>query len=472
MSSTLMKVAGFLPSVREPEKEQSLKEMLSWTGVVLLLYFILGSINIYGADSQAVAQALTQLETMQTILGAQIGTIITLGISPIVTSSIVLQMLVGSELLNWNTNTQQGKQKFQAAQKVLAYLLAVLTGFGYAMGVFGVGMNTPGTLAVVGSQIALGGMLIILMDDLVQKWGFGSGVGIFIAAGVSKAVYITAISPLAQGGSPAPLFWTVGGTPVGQIFKATQTTSLAGMFSEFLPVIMTAAVFLTVVYLQAMRVEIPLTLGNTRGFGQKWPLKFLYTSNMPVILIAAAVSNIRILGTTLTAAGSSSIFGTLSADGQFTSGLVSWLSPPTQIIDSLLTVGFTAITPIDIFHVIFYTAIYVVGSTVFSIFWMKTSGQDADSVAQQIHDTGMKVPGFRRDTRVIKKVLNRYIPGLTILSGAVVGLLAAVANMTGAAGGGTGILLTVMILYRLYEQLAQKHMEELHPALKDFMGAS
>ncbi|EHK00998.1 30S ribosomal protein S5P [Candidatus Haloredivivus sp. G17] len=38
-----------------------------------------------------------------------------------------------------------------------------------------------------------------------------------------------------------------------------------------------------------------------------------------------------------------------------------------------------------------------------------------------------------------------------------------------AAGGGMGILLTVMILYRLYEQLAQKHMEELHPALKDFM---
>lgn len=467
-----MKIAGFLPSVREPEKEQSLKEMLTWTGIVLLLYFILGSINIYGASSEAVAQALQQLETMQTILGAQIGTIITLGISPIVTSSIVLQMLVGSELIGWNTNTEQGKQKFQAAQKVLAYLLAVITGFGYAVGVFGVGLNTPGTLALVGSQIALGGMLVILMDDLVQKWGFGSGVGLFIAAGVSKAIYITAISPLAQGGSPAPLYWTVGGTPVGQIFKMTQTTSLAGLFAEFLPVLMTVAVFLTVVYLQSMRVEIPLTLGNVRGFGQKWPLKFLYTSNMPVILIAAAVSNVRILGTTLTSAGTSSIFGTLNSSGQFTSGFVYWLTAPTQVIDTLFTAGLGSITLINIFHIIFYTSVYVVGSTIFSIFWMKTSGQDAESVAEQIHQTGMKVPGFRRDTRVIKKVLNRYIPGLTVLSGAVVGLLAAVANMTGAAGGGTGILLTVMILYRLYEQLAQKHMEELHPALKDFMGAS
>jgi preprotein translocase subunit SecY len=81
----------------------------------------------------------------------------------------------------------------------------------------------------------------------------------------------------------------------------------------------------------------------------------------------------------------------------------------------------------------------------------------------------MKVPGFRKDKRVIKKVLNRYIPGLTVLSGATIGLLAGVANMTQAAGGGTGILLTVMIIYRMYEQLAQKHMEELHPALKDFI---
>jgi preprotein translocase subunit SecY len=101
---------------------------------------------------------------------------------------------------------------------------------------------------------------------------------------------------------------------------------------------------------------------------------------------------------------------------------------------------------------------------------MKTSGQDADSVAEQIQQTGMKVPGFRKDKRVIKKVLNRYIPGLTVLSGFSVGLLAALANMTQAAGGGTGILLTVMILYQLYEQLAQKHMEELHPAMKDFIS--
>jgi preprotein translocase subunit SecY len=463
--STLLKAAAYLPSVEEPEKEQTLKEMLTWTGIVLVLYFILGSINLYGANAQAVQQALQQLQTFQTLLGAQIGSIITLGIGPIVTASIVLQMLVGSDLLGWNTNTQEGQKKFQAAQKIIAYSLALVQGFGYVMsGTFGNVAGDPGLIILLSMQIAIGGWLIILMDDLVQKWGFGSGVGLFIAAGVSKAVYVSAVSPLTATGS---LYWNVGGNPVGALFQFAQTLQITSL----LPIFSTIIVFAAVVYMQAMRVEIPLTMGNVRGFGQKWPLKFLYTSNMPVILIAALVSNVQILGTTLAGRNGCSVLGCFSG-GTANSGLVLWLNAPTQLVTNLINSGLTAITAMDVFHALFYTSVYTFGSIMFSIFWVKTSGQDADSVAEQIHNTGMKVPGFRRDTRVIKKVLNRYIPGLAVLSGAAVGLLAAAANMTQAAGGGTGILLTVMILYRLYEQLAQKHMEELHPALKDFMGGA
>ncbi len=462
MASTLVKVASYLPSVKEPEKEQTLKEMLTWTGIVLILYFILGSINLYGANAQAVSQALQQLETFQTLLGAQIGSIITLGIGPIVTASIVLQMMVGSELLPWDTNTEEGRQKFQAAQKVLAYALTVIEAFGYVLsGTFGNVAGDPMLILLLASQITLGGWLIIMMDDLVQKWGFGSGVGLFIAAGVSKAVYISSVSPLTSTGEP---FWIVGGNPVGAIFQFSQSLQ----FTALMPIISTILVFSVVVYMQSMRVEIPLTFGNVRGFGQKWPLKFLYTSNMPVILIAALVSNVQIMGTTLAGRNGCSLLGCFSG-GTASSGLVLWLNAPTQVVTNIIASGLTAITSMDIFHVFFYLSVYTFGSIAFSIFWVRTSGQDASSVAEQIHRTGMKVPGFRRDKRVIKKVLKRYIPGLAVTSGAAVGILAGLANMTRAAGGGTGILLTVMILYRLYEQLAQKHMEELHPALKDFL---
>jgi len=461
---SLVQIASYLPTVTEPEKEQSLKEMLAWTGVVLVLYFLLGSINVYGADAASVQQALARLETFQTLLGAQIGSIITLGIGPIVTASIVLQMLVGSELLPWNTNTQEGKQKFQATQKLLAYALTVIQGFGWVLsGQFGNVGGQPGLVGLLAGQIILGGWLIIMMDDLVQKWGFGSGTGLFIAAGVSKTVYISAISPLTQTGE---LYWSAGGgqaSPVGALFSFITTFDLFAL----LPIVSTILVFSAVVYMQSMKVEIPLTFGNVRGFGQKWPLKFIYTSNMPVILIAALVTNFQIVGSSIAGADGCSILGCFS-QGTAQSGLVYFLQAPTTVVETLLQSGTIGLS--GVFHILFYTSVYTFGSILFSIFWMRTSGQDADSVAEQIQNTGMKVPGFRKDKRVIKKVLNRYIPALTILSGFSVGLLAAVANMTSAAGGGTGILLTVMILYRLYEQLAQKHMEELHPALKDFMS--
>jgi preprotein translocase subunit SecY len=372
-------------------------------------------------------------------------------------------MMVGSELLDWNTNSQEGKQKFQAAQKVLAYSLTVVESVGWVLsGNFGNVAGDPWLVALLSGQIMLGGFMIILMDDLVQKWGFGSGTGLFIAAGVSKQVYISIISPLTSTGQ---FYFGVGQTanPVGALFQFITSFDP----TTLLPVVSTILVFAAVVYGQSMKVEIPLTFGNVRGFGQKWPLKFFYTSNMPVILIAALVTNLQIVGSSMAGANGCSIMGCFSG-GQAVSGLVNLLQAPQTVVSTLLQSGEIGFG--GIFHILFYVSVYTFGSILFSIFWMRTSGQDADSVADQIQNTGMKVPGFRKDKRVIKKVLNRYIPALTILSGFTVGLLAALANMTQAAGGGTGILLTVMILYRLYEQLAQKHMEELHPALKDFLG--
>ena len=463
MSETIVKIAQYLPTAREPEKEQSLRTMLTWTAIILLIYFFLSSVPIYGGEDQAVESALQQLETFQTLVGAQIGTILTLGIIPIVTSSIILQMMVGSEILPWDTNSQEGKIKFQSTQKLLAYGLAIFMAIGYVVsGVFGNVMSNPPIAAMVATQIALGGIIVILMDDVVQKWGFGSGTGLFIAGGVARQIFVGLFSPLTAGGEP---YWVVDGEPAGALISFAQTLEA----SALLPIISTITIFFLVVFLQNMRVEVPLTFGNVRGFGQKWPLKYLYTSVMPVIFVAAIISNFQILGTAIAGSnGCAPVLGCFS-DGEATSGLVELMQPPTQVITNLVTAGLASVTAYDIFHMIFYAAIYTGGAALFSIFWARTSGQSSKNVAEQISDTGMKVPGFRKDTRVIEKVLDRYIPPLTVLSGATVGFIAAAADLTQAAGGGMGILLTVMILYQMYEQLAQKHMEELHPALKDFI---
>ena len=113
-------------------------------------------------------------------------------------------------------------------------------------------------------------------------------------------------------------------------------------------------------------------------------------------------------------------------------------------------------------HLIIYTAVFLLLCIVFGKFWVETTGLSAENVADQIQKGGMQIPGFRRDKRVVERVLNRYIPQITIISSIAVGLLAVGADLLGALGSGTGILLTVGILYRLYEELEKESADIQH----------
>ena len=147
-------------------------------------------------------------------------------------------------------------------------------------------------------------------------------------------------------------------------------------------------------------------------------------------------------------------------------GAVAWYGITTSI--GLTSLAF--VTPIDLARLLTYSLLMVGGSMLFSVFWVQTAGMDASSVAKQIQSTGLQIPGYRRDIRVIERVLNKYIPPLAVIGGAAVGFLAAYADFTLALGTGTGILLATMIVYQLYEEIASQHLEDMNPALRKFMN--
>ena len=442
-----------LPGVARPLKRLTFKEKLKWTLAGLLFYYILSEIAVWGVSSVAIAQ----FQALEDIMGASFGSIITLGIGPIVTSSIFLQLLTGSGIINWDLSTHHGKVMFQGTQKILTYVLCFVEAAAYTlMGAIEPMNFLPLTVTLVIFQIALGGIIIVFLDEVISKWGFGSGVSLFIAAGVSKQIFVRLFNPLGDAGSPSG------------VIPHFISSLLSGMpdFMSLVPVATTLFIFGLVVYAQAMRVEIPLAFGSIRGFGRKWPLKFIYTSVIPVILAAALLINFKVWGQLLASRGFP-ILGTFSADGVPLTGLVHYLNPPTNFIWNLLTFN---IVFDEVLRVIIYTGFFVGASVIFSIFWMHSANMDSHAVAKQIQNSGMQIPGFRRDIRVVERVLDRYIPGLAVLGGAFVGLLAAFADFTGALAGGTGILLAVMIIYQLYEQISTQHMEDMYPSLRKFMG--
>ncbi len=442
MVSTLDKLLFNLPEVSHPtEKKVSFKTKIKWTLITLVLFFVLGVVPLYGAD----ASVLQQFEYLSILLGAQFGSLISLGIGPIVTASIVLQLLNGSGIVKFDLSSDNGKKRFQGVQKLLAMFFILFEAYIYvAVG----GLKAmPGVSPVlIIGQLILGGILIMFMDEVITKWGFGSGISLFIAANVSQSLFVRIFSPQHLQGS---------NYSVGALFALVQAFAdnnpqTAGLMLAAL--LATAGVFLLVVYVQSMNIEIPLSYGRVRGFGIRWPLKFLYTSNIPVILIAALMANIQLFAR---------LFGNNGSGG-----IIAWLQAPKLI--ELIIKG--SVAPINFAQALVYLLILVSGAVLFSMFWVQTSGLDARSQAKKIMESGLQMPGFRRDARVLEKVLNRYITPLTVMGGITVGLLAGLADIAGALANGTGILLAVMIIYQLYEQIAQQHMMDMNPMMRKFMG--
>ncbi len=458
----LEQFTSYLPEIRGPKQRRlPFKEKLKWTLIILVLFYVMGLVPLYGLGENA----LQQFEFLSIILGASFGSIISLGIGPLVTASIVLQLLNGTGMLKMDMTSPEGRKKFQALQKVLSIFFIVLEAAIYVlMGGLAPAAALQGTplyaqfQMILIFQLILGGVVIMFMDEVVSKWGFGSGISLFIAAGVSQQVFIRALNFL-----PSPTNPDIAAGAIPALFQALSLGDVQTAGLQLAALISTIVVFAICVYGQAMKVEIPLSFGRVRGYGIRWPLNFFYTSNIPVILVAALMANIQLFARLLESWGFP-LLGTFAGNSPV-SGVVFWVSAP-NIVQSIIQGSFTSV---QIGQALIYILLFMIGSTVFSIFWMQTAGMDAASQAKQIMSSGLQIPGFRRDERVLERILNRYIWPLTIVGGAAVGLLAALADLTGALSNGTGILLAVMIVYKLYEEIAKQHMMDMHPAMRKFM---
>lgn len=449
----LKPLIGILPEVETPKEKPVLKQRLMWTGAGLLIFAVLGITIPVGIGETS---QMGFLSNLQLIMASKIGTMATLGIGPIVMASIILQLLVGAKIINMNLQDPEQKKTFQGTQKLMAIAFAFFEAIVYVSSGF-----VPANNAVlVILQLAAGAIILIYLDEVISKYGIGSGVGLFIAAGVSFTIVWQAFSWVTSPGT---------GSFIGLIPQVLQGV-ITGDVPEtaIYPLIFTVLVFLLVVYAESIKLEVPLTFGRIRGYGAKYPLKFFYVSNIPVILAAALFANVQLWGVMMQGMG----FPLLGhfENNQPIDGIARYLAAPYGALSTPTQFGLTLGNFDAILNIIVYTLAMVVFCVIFGKFWVEMSGMGAKQVSSQLQNVGLHVPGFRRDPRVIEMVLERYIPMITILGSAAVGGLAVLADVTGALGTGTGILLTVGILYRMYEELAAQQAFEMMPALKALLG--
>jgi len=444
---SLEPIFRMLPEVKPPAKEQGLQRKLLWTAVALVLFFIMGRITLFGLESQRADYLLG----LQTLLASEMGTLVSAGIGPIVLASIILQLLVGAKFMNIDLSNPKDRARFQSLQKLFAIFLCFFEGAAYTITGTPL-LAMPGMVPIVILQVAIGSIVLLYLDEVVSKYGIGSGISLFIAGNVSASFFWQVFAP-PTAKNP------VGGTIV--YFISTLGTGVD--FLILLPIAIAILIFLIVVFAEGMHVNIPITMG-VRGMGGRFPVKLLYVSNLPVILAVALFANLQLMAELMK---NLPVIGTIA-------GAIAWAinSPFNLFGDILGSIAENGLLPALAFKapLIMQAGVYMIVLTVscvvFGYFWVQMAGQGPSAVAEQLQRSGMYIPGFRRDKRIIEGILNRYIPIITILGSIFVALLAGFGNMAlGTLSSGTGILLTVGIVYRLYEELAKEQMVAMHPLL-------
>lgn len=462
-------ISAALPTVPRPPRRPSLYERLFWTFIVLVLYLVMANTPVYGIPLGGAAQQDFLL--LRVVFASRRGTLMELGISPIVTSGLIMQILVGSKLINLDLTDPDQRKKFTAAQKTLAIFFAVFEAVAYVLGIYTTTYHlnpVQQILAII--QLVIASIIVLLFDELVQKgWGIGSGVSLFILAGVAERVTwgMFSLSPAPGGGYWGIIPETISAALQGDI---TKIFVRPGMTPDLLGLIVTLALIFILIYIEGIRVEIPVVLQRYRGVKSRVPLKFIYVSNVPVLLASIFYSDIlffsQIIWARFNPTNSNPYLNWIGMFNRTTQGikpiggLVYYIQPPRGI-DEVMA---------DPIRALVFSASLMALAIIFGLLWVELAGLNPRAQAEQMVKSGLDIPGMRRNVRILEAMLAKYIYPLTLLSSIIVALVAITADVLGALGTGMGLLLAVGIIYQYYTAIAYERALEAYPLLRRLVG--
>mmetsp|Transcript_12868 Transcript_12868/g.22224 ORF Transcript_12868/g.22224 Transcript_12868/m.22224 type:complete len:483 (-) Transcript_12868:265-1713(-) len=455
---------SILPEVSQPDRKVPFREKVLWTAITLFIFLVCCQIPLYGIKS---SKSSDPFYWMRVILASNRGTLMELGITPIVTSGMVMQLLAGSKVIDVDQGLKEDRALFSGAQKLLGMIITIGEAVAYVLsGMYGevkdLGAATAILLII---QLFFAGVIVIVLDELLQKgYGLGSGISLFIATNICENIIWKAFSPTTINtgrgtefeGAIIALFHLL-------IVRQDKVRALKEAFyRQNLPnvtnLLATVLVFIIVIFFQGFRVDLPIKHEGTREQRGSYPIKLFYTSNIPIILQTALVSNLYFFSQILFKRYPTNLL--VSTLGKWreieygsgsqmvpTGGLAYYVSPPTNFNEIIS----------DPLHAIFYLTFILTSCALFSKTWIEVSGSGSRAVAKNLRDQKMAMRGHRASEASLYKELNRYIPVAAAFGGMCIGALSVVADFLGAIGSGTGILLAVTIIYQYFEIFVKEH---------------
>merc|ERR1711939_512156 len=456
-------VMCIIPEVSSPDRRIPFREKILWTSISLFVFLVCCQIPLYGIMT---SKSADPFYWMRVILASNRGTLMELGISPIVTSGMVMQLLAGAKIIDVDQSLKEDRVLFSGAQKLFGMLITLGEAVAYVVsGMYGdVKDLGAGNAILIIMQLFFAGVIVIVLDELLQKgYGLGSGISLFIATNICENIVWKAFSPSTMNtgkgtefeGAVIALFHLL-------IAKSDKVSALKEAFyRQNLPnvtnLLATVLVFIIVIYFQGFRVDLPVKSQKQRGQQGSYPIKLFYTSNIPIILQTALVSNLYFFSQLLYKRYRDNIFVNLlgqwreldyTAQSVPVGGLAYYVSPPANLSEIVE----------DPLHALVYLSFMITACALFSKTWIDVSGSAPSDVHKQLVDQQMTLMGYRQTE--MKKVLRRYIPIAAAFGGCCIGALTVIADFMGAIGSGTGILLAVTIIYQYFEIFMKENAGE------------
>lgn len=449
---------SILPQVKAPSRSPSLREKLIWTIFAVLIYLVASQIPLYGILTTNIQD---HTQWLRILIASSRGTLMDLGTGPVITSSFVMQFLTSTKFIEPNFSIKEDKILYESFQKCIALLLSVgqalvqiITGF---YGPFE--SLTMSSCCLIVFQLVISGIIVILLDELLQKgYGIGNGVNLFVVTNLCERIVWNAISPR--------VFYTGRGLEFEGSLVATVHLLLARrnkvaalceiLFRDNLPnlssLLFTFSIFVFVVYIQSIRVELPLISRKHKGITSSYPINLMYSSTSPIITQSAIVSQFfnvsRLLFKYFPKNLFVRFFGVWDLKPKIgyapVSGLCYYIFPPNS---------YTDIFTRPLFFVL-YCSIMLFSSAFLSLSLLESQEEDSEVVLKKIKAQDMQLKGIR-DSNAVDK-LNEYIPPAAFLSGFLTYFVILFCDLFSVIGSGSNVFLTASIIFQYIKLLSKE----------------
>ena len=452
-------LGAYLPSAPVPKFRRSHNQQWLFTFSSLCTFLILCQLPLYGINMSSGTDPLHMIRMMT---ASSRNTFMELGVAPVVSASLIVQLLIGSNTIRYS-NIQQDRKNRKYLEKVLAYIITIGESVTYvASGMYGnIGLFSG--LCIVLQLLATTTAILLLDEAMSNGYGIGSVISLFITTKTCENVIWMIISPVTQNMGKGTEFEGIGIATaymlasrlmhshkngplvtIGYIFGRSHLPNLTNLAA-------TVCLVIVATYLDDWRIDIPIHRKNSKNANSTLPIKLLYTSSTPIMLWSNLLSILQVGSRSLYQRYSENMFirmlGTWSSDIRSntpSSGVIYYISPPIAEFDPL--------------QILTYTLVVMFVCATLAKSWLEISGSSVQSITKTLQEEGMILRGFRETS--IRNVLRRYIPTAAKLGGMCVAILAVLADVTGVIGSGSGILVAVSTIRQYYEQIKRRKTQQ------------